>query len=66
MRYVDVVKLTHVRPYIETDLRLGYKWKFLLLELVGRDLIHVRHWEQRSANATQVERSVFGRATVEI
>ena len=65
-RYVDHINLTGTSPYFELDLRLGYKWKNILLEAVARDLFQAHHPEQQSTNSTQVERSVYGRATVEI
>lgn len=66
LRYADQIDASKVRPYTELDLRLAYQWKNLLLEVVGRDLIEGHHKEQGSAGATEVERSVFGRAAVTI
>lgn len=66
LRYVDQLDAWRVHPYIELDMRLGYRWKNMLLEVVGRNLIEGHHKEHAGTNDTEVERSVFGRATFEI
>ncbi len=69
VRYVDSLPAINVASYVTMDARLGWRpTQNLELSLVGQNLLANRHAEFRPSSittqATEVERSVYGRITL--
>jgi len=69
LRYVGQLRAYGVKPYTEMDTRLAWHpKKGLEIALVGQNLLRPHHYEfgsVTSATAVQVERSVYGKITLE-
>jgi len=70
LRYVDALPVLGVPSYLGLDVRLGWRVSERLeLSLVGQNLLDPRHPEFKpsffSSQATEVQRSIYGKVTIE-